>query len=422
MSAETSPAYLPRIADGELARRRRALGAVLVDGPKACGKTETASQVAATIYRMDRDKVARALVDNEPDALFSPPAPILFDEWQETPEIWNIIRHKVDERRTKGEFLLTGSSTPALTVRRHSGAGRMGTVRMRPMSLFESRHSSGEVSLAELFQGERQTARDGVLGFSEVLERIVIGGWPDLIDVGEADARDWLDGYVDNAVEVDVQRLGARRDPVRIRRLLESLARGTGQAVKSSRLQADVGGDGGPVAGATLNNYLDALTRLMLIEDSPAWRPHLRSRTPLRTSPVRYFVDPSLAMSALKAGSADLLADPEVLGFQFEALVMRDLRIYAQPLRATVSSWRDSSGHEVDAIVSVRDNLWGAVEVKVSPSAVDSAADSLLRFVKKVDPDRHGQPAFLAVIVSHGRYAYLRRDGVHVIPIGCLGP
>jgi len=255
----------------------------------------------------------------------------------------------------------------------------------------------------------------------EVVKRIVIGGWPELVDDDDT-ARDWLAGYLTQIAEVDVQSLGTRRDPVNIRRLLASLGRSVGQATKSTELAKDVGGEDGPIARDTLANYLSALDRLHLIDNSEAWRPHMRSRARLRQAPVRYFVDPSLGLAALNTGSTELLADLNALGLHFEALVMRDLRIYAQPLRGTVESWRDSNGHEVDAIVSVRDNKWGAFEVKLGHDAVEEAAESLLRFATKVDTSRHGESAFLGVIISNGSYAYRREDGVHVIPIGCLGP
>ncbi|MCL2594976.1 MAG: DUF4143 domain-containing protein [Promicromonosporaceae bacterium] len=417
-----SPQYRPRVADTELAIRLRSLGAVLIDGPKACGKTATAMQVAASVYRMDEDLAAQTLLANAPESLFDVPTPILFDEWQETPALWNRVRRQVDDRRAKGLYVLTGSATPSDDVRRHSGAGRIGVLGMRPMSLYESGHSSGEVSLAALFNGERQQAREGALDFLEAVRRIVVGGWPELIAVDEEAARFWLDGYLTNAIEVDVQRLGSSRNPAALRRLLTALGRGVGQAVKRKDLRADVGGADGSIAEETLTAYLAALERLHLIENSPAWRPHMRSRTPLRQASVYYFTDPSLGVAALKVGSRDLIADPQALGFHFEALVLRDLRVYAGPLRAQVASWRDASGHEVDAVISVRDDLWGAVEVKLSPEAVDDAAASLLRFSKKVDQARHGAPAFLAVIVSHGRHAFQRLDGVYQIPIGCLGP
>lgn len=413
--------YLPRIADVELEQRLGYIGAVLIDGPKACGKTATASRHAQTVIRLDEDQTARTWVRLAPERLFDGPTPILFDEWQVEPTIWNKVRRQVDDRDGKGLFILTGSATPTDDATRHSGAGRFSVMKMRPMSLFESGHSTGEMSLASLLRGERQTGLGTHLSFDELLNRIVIGGWPELIGVDETDARRWLRDYLSNIVEVDIQKLGSRRDPTNLRRLLESLGRSVGQAVKAVELAKDVGGEDGPIAKETLSAYLTALDRLHLLDNSPAWLPHMRSRARLRTAPVRYFVDPSLGPAALGIGTSELMADLNALGLHYEALVIRDLRIYAQPLDARVESWRDASGHEVDAVVSIGPNKWGAFEVKLSPDAVDEAAAALLHFKANVDTSRHGEPACLGVITSTGAGG-LREDGVHVIPIGCLGP
>src|SRR5690625_400286 len=270
------------------------MGAVLIEGPKACGKTATASQFANTIIRLDEDETARSLVTLDPAALFDGQPPILFDEWQMEPTIWNRVRRQVDDRRERGQFILTGSATPRDDASRHSGAGRFGLIRMRPMSLFESGHSNGNVSLAALFAGEPQTGRDLGLSLDDILERIVIGGWPGLINVTEDVARDWHSDYLKQVIEVDIPSMGHRRNPRNLERLLASLARGVGQPVKLSDLAKDVGGDAGPIANETLYGYLDALDRLMLTDNSEAWQPHMRSRTRLRAAPVRYFVDPSL--------------------------------------------------------------------------------------------------------------------------------
>lgn len=413
--------YLPRIADVELEQRLGYIGAVLIDGPKACGKTATASRHAQTVIRLDEDQTARTWVSLAPERLFDGPTPILFDEWQVEPTIWNKVRRQVDDRDGKGLFILTGSATPTDDATRHSGAGRFSVMKMRPMSLFESGHSTGEMSLASLLRGERQTGLGTHLSFDELLKRIVIGGWPELIGANETSARRWLRDYLSNIVEVDIQKLGSRRDPANLRRLLESLGRSVGQAVKAVELAKDVGGEDGPIAKETLSAYLTALDRLHLLDNSPAWLPHMRSRARLRKAPVRYFVDPSLGPAALGIGTSELMADLNVLGLHYEALVIRDLRIYAQPLDARVESWRDASGHEVDAVVSIGPNKWGAFEVKLSPDAVDEAAAALLHFKANVDTSRHGEPACLGVITSTGAGG-LREDGVHVIPIGCLGP
>lgn len=413
--------YLARIADQELAARLLVMGAVLIEGPKASGKTATASQVAKTIIRFDEDPVARAAVELDPQVLFTGEPPILFDEWQVEPAIWNRVRRQVDDREEKGQFILTGSARPRDDVNRHSGAGRFSVMQMRPMSLFESGHSTGQISLGALLDGNPQTGLGTHLTFDDLLRRIIIGGWPELIGSDEEFARDWLADYLRQIVEVDVPEMGVRRNPGNLRRLLESLGRGAGQAVKLSELAKDVGGDGGPVAHETLTGYLDALARLGLTDDSAAWRPHMRSRSRLRAAPVRYFVDPSIGTAALNIGSAELKTDHLATGFHFEALVIRDLRIYAQLHRGQVESWRDSNGNEVDAVVTARDNKWAAFEVKLNPRDVDSAAASLLRFAANVDTERHKEAACLGVITSTG-VGGRRSDGVQVIPIGALGP
>jgi uncharacterized protein len=414
-------AYLPRIADRELAERLRVMGAVLIEGPKACGKTATASQVANTTVRFDEDPAARAQAALDPLSLFSGEPPILFDEWQVEPEIWNRVRRQVDDHAEKGRFILTGSARPRDDVHRHSGAGRFSVMQMRPMSLFESGHSTGLISLGALLDGEPQTGLGTHLSFDELLRRIVIGGWPGLVGAEEEFARDWLDDYLRQVVEVDLPEMGIRRNPGNLRRLLESLGRAVGQPAKLAELASDVGGANGPVAHETLTRYLDALTRLRLTDDSAAWRPHMRSRTRLRSAPVRYFVDPSVGTAALNVGSAELKRDPRATGFHFEALVIRDLRVYAQLHRGQVDSWRDANGNEVDAIVTARDSRWAAFEVKLNPREIDAAAASLLRFAANVDTDRHQEPACLGVITSTG-VGGRRPDGVQVIPIGALGP
>jgi predicted AAA+ superfamily ATPase len=397
-----------------------AIGAVLIEGPKSCGKTATASQIAKTVIRLDEDDDAKAAVTLAPDRLFANPTPILFDEWQVEPAVWNRVRRQVDDRGQPGLFILTGSATPNDDAARHSGAGRIGVLRMRPMSLYESGHSNGEVSLAALFQGEIQSAAGIGLGFEALVERMVIGGWPALLGATETVARDWLRDYITQIVEVDVRALG-RRNPRNLRRLLAALGRCVGQPAKATQLASDVGGDAGPIAADTLSAYLDALHRLHLIEDAEAWQPHMRSRARLRTAAVRYFVDPSLGPAALDIGSAELLADLNATAFHFEALAMRDLRIYSHPLRGTVDSWRDSNGNEVDAVVNVGDRKWGAFEIKLNPKDVDAAAAALLRFANAVDVDRHGPPAVLGVITRTG-YAGRRDDGDHVVPIPAFGP
>ncbi|MBN8868348.1 MAG: ATP-binding protein [Solirubrobacterales bacterium] len=419
------PKYLPRLVDLELDQRLTSSGAVLIDGPKGCGKTETATQRANSVVRFDTDAAARAQVDLDPSGLFEEPIPILFDEWQRAPQIWDHVRRHVDDLRRRGLYILTGSATPTDSQELHSGAGRISTLRMRPMSLFESGHSTGEVSLAALLRGEDQRAKLTKVTVPELMTRIVTGGWPTLVGENETFARQWLADYLQQIVEVDIPSLGTtRRAPERLRRTLTSLARSVGQPVKISELAKDIAGSDDPKpARETVSAYLDALDRLKLTENSPSWRPHMRSRTQLRDAPVRYFVDPSIGTAALGVGSKDLLADPNAAGFQFESLVLRDLRVYAQPLRATISTWREVHGRkEVDAIVETPDS-WVAVEVKLTgdQKVIDDAARGLLDFASEIDTKHHRDPASLVVVTAMGGGGK-RADGVHVVPITALGP
>ncbi|MEI2703130.1 MAG: DUF4143 domain-containing protein [Baekduia sp.] len=417
--------YRPRLVDNELATRLGAIGAVLIDGPKGCGKTETALRKANSVVRFDTDANARGLLDLNPDSLFTQEAPILFDEWQRAPAIWDHVRRHVDGTRERGRYILTGSATPTDARELHSGAGRIGTLRMRPMSLFESGHSTGEVSLAGLLRGEPQRAAATAVSVPQIMERIVVGGWPALLGQDEDVARAWLADYLGQIVEIDIPSLGTtRRAPDKLRRTLAALGRNVGQPLKRSSLGVDIAGDGdGGPARETVNAYLDALDRLKLTEHSPSWRPHMRSRTQLRQAPVSYFVDPSLGTAALGVGSGDLLADLRAAGFHFEALAIRDLRIYAQPLSGTVSTWREVRGRqEVDAIIETPAG-WAAFEIKLTgdQQVIDRAARQLVDFAANVDQSRHGAPKGLVVVTATGGGGQ-RPDGVHIAPVSAIGP
>jgi predicted AAA+ superfamily ATPase len=415
--------YRERVLDGELEERLSAIGAVLIEGPKACGKTESATQKAATTYRLDVDPSARNAATLAPGLLLDSPSPVLLDEWQVVPTLWDQVRRAVDDRApTKGLYILTGSATPRADVNRHSGAGRIAIIQMRPMSLLESGHSTGQASLKAVLADDKVTAQDSGLTVPDIIDRICIGGWPALLDAGYQDAGRWLRDYLSQIVLVDIQELGVRRrDPENIRRLLNSLARNVGTAAKVTALAKDVGGADGPVARATVDGYLDSLSRLRLIENSPAWAPHMRSATPLQSSPTRYFVDPSLAVAALSQGPTQLMGDLNATGRFFENLVVRDVHIYAQNLGGQVHHWRDQNQNEVDIVVTLPDGRWGAFELKLNPDNTDKSAASLVSFAAKVDQGKAGPPAALGVITSTG-FAYRRPDGVTVLPIGTLGP
>ncbi len=414
--------YIRRIVDAELATALAAVGAVLIEGPKACGKTETARRSAASELRVDTDPTVGPAMAVDPALLLEGPTPRLLDEWQAQPVLWNHVRRAVDDRGRAGQFILTGSATPGDDAHRHSGAGRFARVRMRPMSLLETDHSTGAVSLQALFDEATPRIKIGDLPLDSVIERVVTGGWPGLVGAKPEAAQRAVRDYLATVREVDVPRTtGARRDPGRLGRLIASVARNTATEASVVTLARDAGEDGDALARNTVDEYLSALRRLMILEDQPAWSTHLRSSATLRRSPKRHLADPSLAAAALDAGPARLRRDLETLGLLFESLVVRDLRVYAGAAGGSVCHYRDSYGVEVDAVVTLPDGRWGAIEVKLGAVRIDAAAASLLRFRDGLDLKRAGEPAFLAVATPSG-LGYRRNDGVLVVPVHALGP
>jgi len=419
----TAPIYRPRVVDNELHRSLLALGAVVIEGPKACGKTATARQRAESEVLLDLDAGARAAAAIDPALVLDGARPRLVDEWHLEPAIWNHVRRIVDETQDVGQFVLTGSSVPADEETRHTGAGRIGRLQMRPMSLFESGHSIGAISLAGLLDGAAARSADSGATVESITERICVGGWPAFQQLDVDQALVAVSAYIDEIRRTDVSRVDAtRRDPDRVGRLLRSIARNVATAASIQKLAADTGGAEGPLTRETVYDYLNALQRLMIVEDQPAWAPHLRSRSQARTSPTRHFVDPSLAVAALGASPKRLLNDLNYLGLLFESLAIRDLRIYAQASDARVFHYRDNLGLEVDAIVEVRDGRWAAFEVKLAgEDQIEQAAASLQKFATRVDTTKVGNPSCLGVIVAKG-YGYMREDGVAVIPLASLRP
>jgi uncharacterized protein len=404
-----------------LTTRLRASGAVVIEGPKACGKTETARQQAASEVFLDVDIAARQAAAIDPRLVLDGATPRLIDEWQIVPEVWNHVRREVDDRADPGQFILTGSATPADSVTSHTGGLRFARVRMRPMTLAELGRSTAEISLAALLNGESGRSPDPGLVIHDLIEEIVRGGWPGIRNLDVEDAARALRDYLDLIRRTDIEAVdGVRRDPERVRAVLRSLARNVGTQAALTRIAADAAAGGTTVSDDTVAEYLAALTRLMVVEDQPAWNTHLRSRHALRSTPTRHFVDPSLAVAALGASPATLLKDLNTLGLLFESLVVRDLRVYAQPLEAGVFHYRDQSGLDVDAIVDAGER-WAAFEVKLGPGLIDEAAATLRRFAARVDTSKRGEPAALGVIIGSG-YGYVRDDGVQVIPVGALGP
>lgn len=415
--------YRPRVVDVVLADRLASAGAVLIEGPKACGKTFTAEQQAASSVYLDTDDEARAALSVDPRLVLSGDPPQLIDEWQlDATKVWNHVRAEVDRRQGSGLYILTGSATPPDDARRHSGAGRFSRLTMRPMSLFESGDSTGEMSLAAMLDGDRPTAPSTEVTVPRYAELVVRGGWPlNLTRTIAAATRANVD-YVTTIAEVDLPTIDpARRHPRLALRILQALARHIGMDYIVTRIAAEASTDDSHIARTTVYDYLAPLERLMLLDPLEAWSSHLRSRARLRTSPRVQFCDPSIAVAALRAQPEQLLADLNYFGYLFEALVVRDLRVFADAVDGTVQHYRDSDGLEIDAVVAAGDGRWAAFEVKLGQDHIDTAAANLLAFADKVDTTRVGEPATLAVITATG-YGYTRPDGVVVLPAAALGP
>jgi len=407
--------YLKRFMDKTLQNRLKESGAVLITGPKSCGKTETAIQASKSLVRMDTDNEIRAFMEIDPKTVLAGAVPRLIDEWQEYPQIWNYIRREVDDRKKKGQFILTGSANPEERARLHSGAGRFSLIRMRPMSLLEKDWSTGEVSLVNIIKGGKPGSNQVEFSLEELAEKITIGGWPNLIGEGGKTALRFMQDYITLIAEVDISRFGGKkRDPQKIKRLIQSLARNISTEVSISSLAKDTLSDQETVA-----EYLEALERLMVTEPLPAWNTHIRSADTLRKVPKRHFVDPSIAVGALGLSAGKIKSDLNYFGMLFESLVIRDLRIYAEVNDGKVYHYRDSRDMEVDAIIEYPDRTWAAFEVKMGFSAQDEAAKNLLVFAKKIDQEKMGPPAALTVITANGA-ACRRKDGVNVVPLSVL--
>ena len=413
--------YRKRFADKTLVERLASSGAVLIEGARGCGKTETAKQVAASVVRFDADEQVRIKMEIDPGSVLTGAVPRLLDEWQEYPQIWNYVRREVDERKRKGQFILTGSATPDDNVRRHSGAGRFSVFKMRPMSLYEKGWSTGEVSLADLMLGNAPYSESVVFDAGELAEKITLGGWPGLIDENAMNGLRFVSDYVSLIAEIDLSRISdKRRDPYKVMRLLQSLARNISTEASVTALSKDAGGSDGNMNDETAVEYLSALERLMTIENLPAWNTHIRSSDMLRKSPKRHFTDPSLAIGALGLSIDKLIADLNYFGLLFESLAIRDLRVYAGINGGKVFHYRDSRGLEIDAIVEYADGTWGAFEIKLGIGAADEAANNLLKFAAKIDTEKKKAPAALTVITGNG-FAHRKRNGVNITPLSTLG-
>ena len=418
----TPDGYLPRTAEVEVEACLRTTPAVLIEGPRGCGKTWLGRRFARSQAQLD-DPDTRLVSQVDPRGTLEGDTPRLLDEWQSAPHLWNTMRHVCDERSRTGQFVLTGSARPPDDVTRHSGAGRVSRVRLRSMSLHESGDSTGRVSIAALLGGAKvgYAHSDGRL--TEIVTLACRGGWPPVLGMAPELAQRYMRNYLAEVARTDVPRLdGVRRDPVGVARLLKSLGRNSGTGISNRSLGRDVDPEH-PMDGRTVGAYLNALGRLFVVDDSPSWTPHLRSRTPQRRPVKRYLTDPALMVAAIEGSTARFAADSRSLGMLFETLVVRDLRVYAEAGECgPVSYYKDDSGLEVDAVIQRRDGAWIAVEVKLGGERlVESGAQALLTLRDRVDDRRIGEPSRLLVVTATG-YAYDRPDGVSVVPITQLAP
>lgn len=420
--------YRPRIADRMLSRRLKGVGAVLIQGPKWCGKTTTAEQQAASVVYMDDPEYMKQnieLANLSPRKILTGATPRLIDEWQLAPQLWDAARFEVDHRDDAGQFIFTGSAVPADTDRiHHSGTGRFAWLTMRTMSLFESGESSGEVSLKEMFLNQdSEIFGTNTLDIDTISWLICRGGWPRAITIDKEVALDMAYRYYEAVVNNDISRVdNVRRDAERTKRILRSLARNQCTQVSVNTICADIeGNDSVSTNRITVSSYIEALEKMFVLENSPAWNPNLRSKTAIRSSETLYFSDSSIGVAALGVGPNDLINDLKTMGLFFESLCVRDLRVYADVLDGTVYHYCDSNGLECDAVLHLRDGNYGLIEIKLGGEKnIEDAAKNLKLLSSKIDTSKTKAPSFLMVLTGTSKYAIRRKDGVYVVPVGCL--
>ncbi|MBQ8783234.1 MAG: ATP-binding protein [Clostridia bacterium] len=417
--------YKPRIIDKKIKEYLSVFGAVCVEGPKWCGKTWSSSYHSKSeimIGDPDGNFQNRHLAEMSPSLVLEGETPRLIDEWQEVPPLWDAVRHKVDQKSEKGQFILTGSATPNHKGIMHSGAGRIARLRMRPMSLYESGNSSGKVSLEDLCKGNLTPAMTGEVDLHKITEFIYRGGWPGNTDIPIDKAGLLPNEYLKAVIEDDVYRIdGIKRDVSKMNLLLKSLARNESTTVTNKTLKADVKAiDDEDIDTDTISVYLDIFTRLFLLDNQPPFASNIRSSVRLKQAEKRHFVDPSLACALLKATPDRLINDLETLGFLFEALCERDLRIYADSFDAKLYHYQDYNNREIDAVIELSDGKWCAFEIKLGANQIDKAAESLLNLKKSIEEEGGIAPSVLCVICGLSNAAYIRDDGVFVVPITAL--
>lgn len=420
--------YKSRIADKLLSNQLEAAGVVLIQGPKWCGKTTTAKQQAKSVLYVDDPSTREAniiLSESDPSLLLQGDTPKLIDEWQLAPKLWDAARFEVNQRGLPGQLIFTGSAVPPDTSQiTHTGTGRFAWLTMRPMSLWESEDSTGQISLEDLFNGtEVKAALSKNYSLEQLAFLVCRGGWPGSLNLSKQASLLQVTNYVDAVVNSDISRVdGVNRDAAFARRLLRSYARHQGGQVPATTIYQDFISNRLPtMTEETISAYILALKQIFVVEDMPAWSPNLRSKTTIRTSDTRYFVDPSIASAALGIGPNDLIKDLNTFGLLFETLAIRGLRVYADALNGQVYHYRDKNGLECDAVVHLRNGNYGLIEIKLGgETLIESGADTLKKLANKIDTDKLPAPSFLMVLTGMGTYSYQREDGVLVVPISSL--
>ena len=419
--------YRNRVVDAILQEKLEGKGAVLIEGPKWCGKTTTAEQIAKSVLYMDDPQSKEQNVNMaalNPKRLLSGETPRLIDEWQIAPKLWDAIRFEVDHRDDLGQFVLTGSAVPPDTKEiTHSGTGRFSWLMMRPMSLYESGESTGEVSLSRLFEGKGEVDGESKLDLERIAFLICRGGWPRSIDMRDKIALNQAIDYYDAVVHSDINRAdGVEKNPERVKRLMRSLARNQGQQIANTAIAADIAvNDESTINQETVASYISALKKIFVVEDMPAWNPNLRSKSAIRTSDTRYFVDASIAAAALGIGPNDLINDLNTMGFLFETMCVRDLRVYAEALGGSVYHFRNKAGLECDAVVHLRNGSYGLIEIKLGgEKLIREGVETLTSLTESIDTSKMKEPAFRMILTAVDQYAYRREDGICIVPVGCL--
>ena len=419
--------YRKRIADELLEKKLKGKGAILIQGPKWCGKTTTAEQISKSILYManpEEKEQNLTLADLNPSLLLSGDTPRLIDEWQIAPKLWDAVRFEVDHRGEEGQFILTGSAVPAnMEDVTHTGTGRFSWLTMRPMTLYESGESNGTISLFDLFNNQNKLEGINELSLEDVAYLCCRGGWPRSIFMEKDIALEQAYDYFDAVINSDISRVDdINRNPERAKNLMKSYSRNLGSQVSNETLKNDmINNDSFSLDTDTVLSYVNALKKIFVVEEAPAWNPNLRSKTAIRTSETRYFVDPSIAVAALGIGPNDLIKDLNTFGLIFETLCIRDLRVYAESINGNVYHYRDAMDLECDAVIHLRNGSYGLIEIKLGgEKLINEAAENLIKMKNKIDTEKMNNPSFLMVLTATGKYAYKREDGVCVVPIGCL--